>query len=424
MPDVSPTKWHRAHTTWFFETFVLGPHAAGYRAVRPALTATSSTRTTSPSGARHPRAERGPARPARPSPRSPPTAQHVDDADGGVPRRRDDDRRRVGGAGRAGPAPRAAAPGAAAHGHQARALAATRCGPPTARRCPCERSTPTAPGPCGGSTSTAGWSRSATTATGFAFDNEGPATGVLLEPFGLADRLVTCGEWLEFMADGGYQRPELWLSDGWATVQQRGLGGAALLACRDGDGWRVFTLDGRRPVDADEPVCTSATTRPTPSPAGPAPGCPPRPSGSAPAVAVGRRACRDAVEPCSHPRPAAADGRRGSAADVRRRVAVDGEPVHRRTPGSTPPPGAVGEYNGKFMVEPEGAARRRAAPPRRATSGPTYRNFFPPRRRWALRRRSRWRRRRDRAPRRPTHRRAPRARRSPLAPSRPTCSRG
>src|SRR5262249_21707958 len=56
----------------------------------------------------------------------------------------------------------------------------------------------------------------------FAFDNEGPRHALLLRPFALADRLVTCGEWREFCEDGGYRRPELWLSDGWAAVVQRG----------------------------------------------------------------------------------------------------------------------------------------------------------------------------------------------------------
>ena len=69
-------------------------------------------------------------------------------------------------------------------------------------------------------------------------------------------RLVTCGEYLAFIDDGGYRRAEFWLSDGWATVQQRGLGGAALLARgEDGDDWRIFTLSGRRALDPAEPVC-------------------------------------------------------------------------------------------------------------------------------------------------------------------------
>ena len=89
---------------------------------------------------------------------------------------------------------------------------------------------------------------------GFAFDNEEPRHVVHLEPFRLQDRLVTAGEWLEFIADDGYRRPELWLSDGWHAVQEHGW--EAPLYWRDdgADGWTVFTLGGRRPLDLNEPV--------------------------------------------------------------------------------------------------------------------------------------------------------------------------
>jgi hypothetical protein len=89
---------------------------------------------------------------------------------------------------------------------------------------------------------------------GFAFDNEGPRHRVWLDPFRIADRPVTCGEWLAFMADGGYATPSLWLSDGWVAVNTQGW--RAPMHWRDaGDGdWRVFTLAGERPVDLAEPV--------------------------------------------------------------------------------------------------------------------------------------------------------------------------
>ena len=93
--------------------------------------------------------------------------------------------------------------------------------------------------------------------SGFGFDNEFPVHTVHLTPFALADRPVTCGEWLSFMEDDGYRRPEFWLSDGWAVVNARALGGPALLVTRpdDPDRWLQFTLAGLRPVDPDEPVC-------------------------------------------------------------------------------------------------------------------------------------------------------------------------
>src|SRR5947208_2771563 len=80
---------------------------------------------------------------------------------------------------------------------------------------------------------------------GFAFDNEGPRHAVLLEPFEIADRAVTNADWMAFIADGGYQRADLWLSDGWARVQAEGW--AAPEYWRDDDGtWTTFTMSGRR----------------------------------------------------------------------------------------------------------------------------------------------------------------------------------
>jgi len=90
----------------------------------------------------------------------------------------------------------------------------------------------------------------------FAFDNEGPRHRVWLEAFELADRLVTNAEWLEFMTDGGYRRPELWLSEGWARAQAEGW--SAPLYWREapegeGTGWREMTLHGLRPLDPSAP---------------------------------------------------------------------------------------------------------------------------------------------------------------------------
>ena len=89
---------------------------------------------------------------------------------------------------------------------------------------------------------------------GFAFDNESPRHRVFLEPYAIADRTVSCGDWLAFIDDGGYHRPELWLSDGWATVQAQQWE-APLYWERDGDEWQVFTLSGMHAVDPARPVC-------------------------------------------------------------------------------------------------------------------------------------------------------------------------
>ena len=89
---------------------------------------------------------------------------------------------------------------------------------------------------------------------GFGFDNEFPRHAAHLEPFALADRPVTCGEWLAFMDDGGYGRPELWLSDGWATAQAERWD-APLYWFKVVDDWWLFTLGGPQLVDLAEPVC-------------------------------------------------------------------------------------------------------------------------------------------------------------------------
>ena len=89
---------------------------------------------------------------------------------------------------------------------------------------------------------------------GFSFDNETPRHVVHLAPFALADRPVTCGDWVAFIDDDGYHRPDLWLSDGWGAVMSERWE-APQYWSHDGGGWEVFTLTGPRPLDSDEPVC-------------------------------------------------------------------------------------------------------------------------------------------------------------------------
>jgi ergothioneine biosynthesis protein EgtB len=218
---------------------------------------------------------------------------------------------------------------------------------------------------------------------GFGFDNEFPVHTVHLTPFGLADRPVTCGEWLSFMEDDGYRRPEFWLSDGWAVVNSLGLE-APLYWLRDPDTpgrWLQFTLSGLRPVDPNEPVCHvsyyeadafahwTGMRLPTES----------EWETIAATHGEGTNFLADDFlsRPAPHPRPAVTDN------------ALFGDTwewtssAYAPYPGFRAAPGAVGEYNGKFMVSqyvlrggccatPEGHIR------------PTYRNFFPPGARWAF----------------------------------------
>lgn len=222
-------------------------------------------------------------------------------------------------------------------------------------------------------------------ACGFAYDNEGPRHRRWLEPFRLASRPVTCGEYLAFMEDGGYARPDLWLSDGWAVVQAEGRQAPLYWQrtnSQDSGGWQVFTLGGLRRLALDEPVThvgffeaaayaewagarlpteaeweVIAATRPP---------------------AEGNFACPGAP---LHPRPAA------RAADGHPTMQMFGDvwewtrSAYEPYPGFRPLPGVAAEYNGKFMsgqMVLRGGSCATPADHVRAT----YRNFFPPDARW------------------------------------------
>ena len=207
--------------------------------------------------------------------------------------------------------------------------------------------------------------------TGFAFDNEGARHRVHLEPFEIADRAVTCGEWKAFIADGGYERPELWLSDGW-LVRER-LSWSAPLYWRKDD--TLYTLGGRRELDAAEPVCHVSFYE-----------------ADAYARWAGARlpteseweamAAREAVDgnllerDRLHPAPATDDGSQFFG-DVWEWTASP----YVAYPGFRPFDGALGEYNGKFMSNRMVLRGGSCVTPRRHIRA-TYRNFFVPETRW------------------------------------------
>ena len=207
----------------------------------------------------------------------------------------------------------------------------------------------------------------------------GAAAQVWLEPFRLAARPVTCGEYLGFIDDGGYARPEFWLSDGWATVREQGWE-APLYWRRDDE--RVVDLHPvRRAAGSIRPSrsAMSASTRPTPSPDGPASGCRPKPNGrSRPRIVpVSRQFRRSRPSPSLRRRPRRTAEARAAAADV---SATSGNGP--RAPTSpirafAPPAGAIGEYNGKFMCN-QMVLRGGAAVTPAGHIRATYRNFFPP----------------------------------------------
>jgi len=206
---------------------------------------------------------------------------------------------------------------------------------------------------------------------GFAFDSEGPRHKVMLHSHGLADRPVTNAEWLGFIADGGYANPLLWLADGWTWTSENRVE-APLYWVRGGDGWSRFGLDGLRPLDLAEPVChisyfeAEAYARWA--------------GARLPTEAEWEIAAQD--EPVAgnflesgrlHP----AGGRSSAFGDAWQWTASAYAPY----PGFRAASGAVGEYNGKFMVNQyvlRGGSCATPASHLRAS----YRNFFPAMARW------------------------------------------
>jgi ergothioneine biosynthesis protein EgtB len=211
----------------------------------------------------------------------------------------------------------------------------------------------------------------------FAFDNETPRHAVLIEPFSLGTRLVTNGEFAAFIADGGYRRPELWLSDGWATAQARAWSAPAYWEAHD-DGWYEYTLAGLRRLDPDTPLCHVSLYE-----------------ADAYACWAGARLPSEAEwEIAAAPRPVRGNFLEDGALHPHPAEPPDGDArqlfgdvwewtrsPYGPYPGYRAPAGALGEYNGKFMCNQLVLRGGSCATPREHVRA-TYRNFFPPDTRW------------------------------------------
>lgn len=371
MPDVSPPKWHLAHTTWFFEHFLLLPHLPGYVPYHPAYghLFNSYYETT---GTFHPRAERGNL--------SRPTVTEVlayrDHVDAHVARWLE-----------------TAADQIAAYGflvelglhheqqHQELLLMDTlynfSCNPlrPAYQPAPSQESTAALP---------LDWHRIpegiyeiGDNGDGFAFDNETPRHRIYQAAFAIGSRLVTNSEYLAFIDAGGYAQPRWWLSDGWRAVKTHQWH-APLYWERQSDGWRTMTLSGMQPLSPAAPVCHLSYYE-----------------ADAYARWCGCRLPTEAeweIAAQSHP----VKGNFLETGWLMPRAATDAgltqlfgdawewtQSAYAPYPGFRPLSGSLGEYNGKFMCN-QMVLRGGAAISPRSHLRSTYRNFFMPHQRWMI----------------------------------------
>jgi len=372
MADVSPAKWHLAHVSWFFETFVLRRVLSAYRPLDEgyAVLFNSYYNGVGPQF----------SRPARGHLSRPTVAEvyayraHVDKAmltllDGGLPL--DESIAAVIELG-------------VQHEQQHQELLVTDLKfnlsvnplrPAYGARADLAAGV-TAPRPLSRVPFDGGTTEVGHDGAEFSFDNERPRHRVMLAPYALASRLISNGEYLEFIGDGGYARPELWLSDGWRSVQERQWRAPLYWQRSDGGDWWTYTLGGVDRVAPAAPVShvsyyeADAFAR----------WCGAR----LPTEMEWEHAVRDEQaagtlldEMPREPQPASADGLAQMTGDAWEWTAS----AYASYPGFRPLDGALGEYNGKFMVNQMVLRGGSCATPR-SHIRPTYRNFFPPDARW------------------------------------------
>jgi ergothioneine biosynthesis protein EgtB len=349
MPDASPTKWHRAHVTWFFEEFLLRKFAPSYEAFDDRFGYLFNSYYVSV-GPRHARPQRGMV--TRPGAAEVTAYRaHVDRAVESLIESTNDLAQLI---------PTIEIGLNHEQQHQellltdilhAFSLNATHPAYDPQWRWP-----QPARGNAGGDELLGGIHRIGHESNAFCFDNEQPAHQVLLQPVRLSRSLVTNEEWLEFIADGGYTTPTLWLSDGWATVEAQGWTAPGYWQNIDSV-WFAMTLSGLRPVEPGLPVCHVSYYE---------------------ADAFARWAGKDLPTEAEWEVAAKTAGALNDAFGIVwqwTRSAYSPYPGYRATEG------ALGEYNGKFMVNQMVLRGSSVATPG-DHSRLTYRNFFYPSARW------------------------------------------
>jgi len=409
MDDASPTKWHLAHTTWFFETFVLKPHLAGYRVLDERFAYCFNSYYEA-AGPRQPRPQRGLL--TRPSLED--VLGYRAHVDGGL--------EALFGSGAIERAPVvadllelginheqqhqeliltdilalfAAEPLRPAYRPSQKARRVLRQAQDEGARAAREEGERAAssnpvlslskPGrvPQDGAARwiayVGGIRRAGHEGGSFHFDNERPRHEVLLRDYRLAHRPVTNGEWLEFMADGGYETPAHWLSDGWSTVKARGWRAPGYWEGEKG-AWRQMTLEGLVPIDPAAPVCHVSYFEADAFARWAGKRLPTEFEWEAAAADLpvrGNMLGSGALKPLPAPALGAADRPAQMFGDVWEWT----QSAYAAYPGFRAGPGALGEYNGKFMCGQFVLRGASCATPE-GHSRATYRNFFYPHQRW------------------------------------------
>jgi len=372
MQDASPTKWHLAHTSWFFETFVLEAAISDYRAFDDAYRVLVNSYYHSV-GHQHPRPRRGLlTRPGFSTVLE--YRAHVDSVILGLLEE-----------GLLSDSLLGILELGLHHEQQHQELLLTdakhllSCNP----QWPAYRQDLEAPprvesAPLHWRRGHDGLQSIGHLGTGFGFDNEGPRHPVFVGPHELASRLVSCREYREFMADEGYARPELWLSEGWATRQREGWEAPAYWL-RQEDAWHIFGLGGVRPLEEAAPVAHLSFFE-----------------ADAYARWAGARLPLESEWELAAKEPGPEDNLletgwlqpaspRDDSSDAPAQLFGDvwewtNSPYHAY-PGYQEPSGALGEYNGKFMSN-QYVLRGGSCATSRSHIRETYRNFFPAHARW------------------------------------------